>query len=56
MIKFSIMTLVPKHIKSLLPYTAGKPIEEVKRQLGLKRLLNFMFELTLHCQQKEFLR
>ena len=33
------MTLVPKHIKNLLPYKAGKPIEEVKRQLGLKKII-----------------
>jgi len=33
------MTLVPKHIKELLPYKAGKPIEEVKRQLGLEKII-----------------
>ena len=33
------MTLVPKHIKNLLPYKAGKPISEVKRQLGLKNIV-----------------
>ena len=33
------MTLVPKHIKNLLPYKAGKPISEVKRQLGLKNVI-----------------
>ncbi|MAR15177.1 MAG: histidinol-phosphate transaminase [Candidatus Marinimicrobia bacterium] len=33
------MTLVPKHIKNLFPYKAGKPIEEVKRQLGLKKII-----------------
>jgi len=33
------MTLVPKHIKNLLPYKAGKPIEEVKRELGLKKII-----------------
>ena len=33
------MTLVPKHIKNLLPYKAGKPIEEVERQLGLKKII-----------------
>ena len=33
------MTLVPKHIKNLLPYKAGKPIEEVKRQLGLTKII-----------------
>ena len=38
-IKFNIMTLVPKHIKNLLPYKAGKPIEEVKRQLGLTKIV-----------------
>ena len=29
------MSLVPKHIKDLLPYKAGKPISEVKRELNL---------------------
>ena len=33
------MTLVPKHIKNLLPYKAGKPIEEVRRQLGLTKII-----------------
>ena len=28
------MALVPKHIKKLSPYTAGKPIDELKRELG----------------------
>ena len=27
------MALVPKHIKNLMPYKAGKPISEVKREL-----------------------
>ncbi len=30
------MPLVPSYIASLQPYKAGKPIEEVKRELGLK--------------------
>tara|TARA_B110000263_G_scaffold245780_1_gene255864 strand:+ start:253 stop:1338 length:1086 start_codon:yes stop_codon:yes gene_type:complete len=29
------MSLVPKHIKDLMPYKAGKPISEVKRELNL---------------------
>lgn len=29
------MSLVPKHIKDLMPYKAGKPIEEVQRELNL---------------------
>ena len=33
------MTLVPKHIKNLRPYEAGKPIEEVQRELGLERIV-----------------
>jgi len=33
------MALVPKHIKNLLPYKAGKPISDVKRQLGLKNIV-----------------
>jgi len=33
------MALVPKHILSLKPYQAGKPIEEVQRELGLKRIV-----------------
>lgn len=33
------MTLVPKHIQSIKPYEAGKPIEEVQRELGLKRIV-----------------
>ena len=33
------MALVPKHIKNLLPYKAGKPISDVKRQLGLKNII-----------------
>ncbi len=30
------MPLVPKNIKELSPYTPGKPIDEVKRELGLE--------------------
>ena len=33
------MSLVPKHIKNLLPYQAGKPISEVKRELGLSNII-----------------
>ncbi|MGA2774662.1 MAG: histidinol-phosphate transaminase [Candidatus Omnitrophota bacterium] len=31
--------LVRKHILSIAPYEAGKPIEEIKRQLGLKEII-----------------
>lgn len=33
------MSLVRKHLLSIAPYEAGKPIEEVKRQLGLKEII-----------------
>ena len=33
------MTLVPKHIKELKAYKAGKPISEVKRELGLSNII-----------------
>ena len=33
------MTLVPKHIKNLHPYKAGKPISEVKRELKLDKVI-----------------
>ena len=33
------MSLVPKHIKNLMPYKAGKPISEVKRELNLKHIV-----------------
>ena len=33
------MPLVPKHISVLSPYKAGKPIEEVKRELGLEKII-----------------
>jgi len=33
------MALVPKHILELSPYKAGKPIEEVQRELGLKKII-----------------
>ena len=33
------MTLVPKHIKELSPYKAGKPISKVQRELGLDRIV-----------------
>lgn len=33
------MSLVRKHILKIDPYEAGKPIEEIKRQLGLKQVI-----------------
>lgn len=33
------MSLVRKHLVSIAPYEAGKPIEEVRRQLGLKEIV-----------------
>jgi len=33
------MPLVPEHIKALQPYKAGKPIEELQRELGLKKIV-----------------
>ena len=33
------MTLVPKHIKDLTPYKAGKPISEVKREFGIDSII-----------------
>ena len=33
------MPLVPEHIESLQPYQAGKPIEELQRELGLSRII-----------------
>src|SRR5258706_9053721 len=33
------MPLVPPYIESLQPYKPGKPIEEVKRELGLKHVI-----------------
>ena len=33
------MSLVPKHIKNLMPYKAGKPISEVKRELNLDYII-----------------
>ncbi len=33
------MPLVPAHIQALKPYEAGKSIEEVQRELGLKRIV-----------------
>ena len=33
------MSLVRKHILKIDPYEAGKPIEEIKRQLGLKEVI-----------------
>lgn len=34
----SELSLVPEYIEKLVPYKAGKPIEEVKRELGLERV------------------
>ncbi len=33
------MSLVRKHILKIDPYEAGKPIEELKRQMGLKKII-----------------
>ena len=33
------MSLVPDYIKKLLPYKAGKPIDEVRRELGIKDII-----------------
>ena len=33
------MSLVPNHIRNLLRYKAGKPIDEVKRELGLDNVI-----------------
>ena len=33
------MPLVPKHIQDLQPYKAGKPIDELRRELGLERIV-----------------
>ena len=33
------MALVPKHIKQLSPYQAGKPIGEVQREFGLSKII-----------------
>ena len=33
------MSLVPDYIKNLSPYKAGKPIDEVQRELGLKNVI-----------------
>jgi len=33
------MPLVPKAIKELRPYSPGKPVEEVRRELGLERII-----------------
>ncbi|MEK6775400.1 MAG: histidinol-phosphate transaminase, partial [bacterium] len=30
------MILVPEHIRSLVPYVPGKPVEELERELGLR--------------------
>jgi len=33
------MNLVPKHIRAIQPYQAGKPVEELQRELGLKHII-----------------
>ena len=33
------MPLVPKHIRSLQSYKPGRPIEDVRRELGLKHII-----------------
>ena len=33
------MALVPRHIKNLSPYKPGKPISEVRRELGLEKII-----------------
>ena len=33
------MSLVPKHIKNLSPYIAGKTIESVKERYGLSNII-----------------
>jgi histidinol-phosphate aminotransferase len=33
------MTLIKKNILDVIPYVAGKPVEETKRQLGLKQVI-----------------
>ena len=30
------MSLIPENVERLVPYTAGKPIEELERELGIK--------------------
>jgi len=32
-------TMIPNHISKLTPYEPGKPIEEVQRELGIKRVI-----------------
>ena len=32
----SILDRVPEYIRSLVPYEAGKPIEEVEREYGIE--------------------
>ncbi|MDR3626384.1 MAG: histidinol-phosphate transaminase [Ignavibacteriaceae bacterium] len=33
------MIIIPKHVKNLSPYKAGKPIEELAREKGLKKIV-----------------
>ena len=33
------MPLVPKHIRQLQSYKPGRPIEDVRRELGLKHII-----------------
>ena len=47
------MSLVPNHIRNLLRYKAGKPIEEVQRELGLKEVIKLASnENPLGCSPK----
>ncbi len=32
-------TMIPNHVSKLIPYEPGKPIEEVQRELGIKRVI-----------------
>ena len=38
------MPLVPSYIKKLSSYKPGKPIEEVKRDLGLKNIIKLDYK------------
>jgi histidinol-phosphate aminotransferase len=35
-VSIDITSLVPEHIRTLIPYVPGKPIEELERELGIK--------------------
>ena len=38
--------LARKNILNITPYIAGKPIEEIKRQLGLKEIIKLSSKVT----------